>query len=234
MDSVESIRLATAGFAKLACRFRFEAVPKDITHLYLPGLSETMHASCGLLDLVASMWHSNPALVILANGNNNETSGGKKTAKETGWPGLGWYVMELAKRGVSLGKIFPTEPAFHTRSEASELVRTAKEIGAKRIGILSVPYHWEKFAISLVGAMHEHDYWAGFWFVKSEVPTWHMMIEGSQGQRYNSFLTESGKYVQSFIDYVLKGQVNDTWKRAYGASPEKALEYLDRRDAGLL
>jgi hypothetical protein len=224
-----------AGYAQLVCRLRTERAPDDLPALYLPGLSEGMIASCDLYGLISEyvLQASKPDTLVYYNGNLANDNSTGKSALETGWPGRECYEEELLKRAIPSDLLIPTDPARNTRQECDEFVASAKKLGTTSGGIVSVPYHWEKLLICVIGSMMKYNHVMKIWFMLPKSVNWHLPMVGSQGARKDiRFIDEAGIYIKTFFQYVANGRGDGgkLWIQSWGCSPAQALSYLDWRD----
>lgn len=218
-----------SGYAQLVCRLRMEDtfLPQHFQGIYLPGLSEGMISSCDLFGVIRAHHTPETGCRVIYNGDL------ASNAINHGWKGAEWYESCLLNRGVDLDCHILTAPARNTRQECDELVATAKDHGITSVGVVFVPYHWEKLLVCLVGAMAKHDYRLKVWFLRPRHVRWEEKMDGSQGSRKDiAFLEEAGVYIETFFKYLANGRKEDgtLWKSAWGAPIKETLEYLNWRD----
>lgn len=188
--------------------------------VYIHGLSEGMVKSADLFQIAKDLYVYSEAKVIAFNGSDGEGAGQIKTPGEA-WPGKKWYIKELGK-AITPENLIPTGPGYHTRSETDELVKTAQERKWKRVGILTVAYHYPRSFICLIQSMKAIGYWLEAYPMPPATTDWWLPMKGSQGKEdtcsFDETMRESIKVLDS---YIAKG---------FGCTFQELFTYLHDRD----
>lgn len=184
---------------------------KTMDSVYIHGLSEGMIKSGDIFSVACGLY-ADRIEVITFNGSNGEGAGQVKTPGEA-WPGKDWYIKKLSQYIVINDglqrkdlELIPTRPAFHTRDETDALVELAQEKEWKKVGILTVAYHYPRSFICLIQSMKAIGYWFEAYPTPPESTDWWLPMKGSQGRENTYSFAETMKESIKVIDtYVAKG-----------------------------
>jgi hypothetical protein len=117
--------------------------------------------------------------------------------------------------------ILTTGPIKHSKDEAVQTVRLAKEHGFKTVGSISVAYHSGRTLPYTLAAMKEENYFVSFHALPPPCTDWWSPVLGSQG------LTTIPQ-ARSIIDDALK--IEEHIKKGFAASFAEILYYLLNRE----
>lgn len=153
------------------------------------------------------------------------------TSPMSGYPGFESWQQELKKNGVPEDKLEPVPPypedtdILHTFIEAGSLARHAREKSYKTIILIASPFQQTRaFMAAVTAAMREYPKLQLYSNPAKAMP-WQEEVVHSQGE------------VQDTRAGLIKGEMERIQKyRAKGdlASVAEVLDYLNRRDKGLL
>jgi hypothetical protein len=195
--------------------------PTEIMNaVYIHGLSEGMVRAADIFQIAKDLYAHSEIKVIAFNGSDGEGAGQIKKPREA-WPGKKWYIEEL--RGAIMPEdLIPTGPGYHTRGETDELVKIAKKRKWKRVGILTVAYHYPRSFICLIQSMKTIGYWFEAYPIPPATTNWWLPMKGSQGKEdtcsFNETMKESIKVLDS---YIAKG---------FGCTFQELFDYLRNRE----
>lgn len=181
--------------------------------LYIHGLSEGMVRSANIFDR-ASKYFETHHLPIAFNGSDGEQFSHNENGDDrhpvgknpgVGWPGKNWYVEELSSMGVNRSLLLPTGPGYNTRHEIIQLVDFAKAHAWKRIGIMTVAWHYPLVFTMLVDEMQKVNHFIAAYALPPKETDWYYRMKGSQGLEDTHPLMESVKYFPRVLGYQDKG-----------------------------
>ena len=186
--------------------------------LYIPGLTRGMLESPNVLGHAAKLYKKGWGTTISFNGGDGRAFGG--TTPGEVWPGKGHYAMELAELGVPKEHLVPTGPGLHTGEEMRELVLTAKLHGWKRIGMVTIPYHYPRAFCFLVEWMEKHGHHVDVFALCPPVTNWYAFIGASQGKGTTTPADAAYDDAAKLLVQIEKG---------WAAPPNHVLNYLASR-----
>lgn len=204
--------------AQLAMMLGSDWPKNPLDAVYIHGLSHGMLEAPEIFELAARLYHEGKAPFIAFNGSDGSPFG--QNAPGVAWPGMEYYVAELTKRGVPAELLVPTGPGFHTRGEVDEMIITAKQREWKRIGIITVPYHYPRVLCYLPEPMKVHGWRPDCFALNPPSTDWYLPMSGSQGN--GTTTSEDAAYDDAV---KLLAQIEKGW-----ASPlDEVLAYLKSR-----
>lgn len=204
--------------AQLAMMLSSDWPKGPLDAVFFHALSKGMIEAPNLCDFTAQLYHDGTAPVIAINGGDGSPFG--EVAPGKSWPGMDYYVAELTSRGVPSEKLIPTGSAPHTREEANQLIITAKEHGWKRIGIVTVPYHYPRVFCYLPEPFRVHGWQPDMFALTAPSTDWYLPMGASQGKGMttseDAALDDAGKVL---------AQIEKGW----AAPLDQVFEYLRSR-----
>lgn len=185
----------------------------QLDFLYIHGLSKGMERSSLILHKAAhlSNFYNLPIAFNGSDGeqfsHNEDDDDNKPVGKNPGqgWPGKDWYIEELTSWGVDRSLLLPTGPGYHTRHEVIQLVQFAKEHEWKRVGIMSVVWHYPLVFTMLVDVMQKADHFIAAYAMPPEITDWYYPIKGSKGIEDTYPLRETINYAPRVLRYQDNG-----------------------------
>lgn len=200
---------------------------KTMDAVYIHGLSEGMIESGDIFSVACGLYADGVTNVVAFNGSDGEGAGQIKTPGEA-WLGKNYYIEKLSKYLlISDGlqrrdlELIPTRPGFHTRDETDALVELAQEKEWKKVGILTVAYHYPRSFICLIQSMRAVGYWFEAYPTPPETTNWWLPMKGSQGKEDTHSFAETIKESNKVINtYIAKG---------FGCTFSELFYYLQNR-----
>ncbi len=187
--------------------------------VYLHGLSVGMIESGDIFNIAGRLFSTGKTKNIIFNGSDGEGAGQIKTPGEA-WPGKSWYIKELSKC-IPTKNLIPTRPGFHSRDETDALVELAQEKEWKKVGILTVAYHYPRSFICLIQGMKAKGYWFEAYPIPPKKTDWWLPMFGSQGKEFTTSFDETMKESIKVLDsYIPKG---------FGCTFSELFHYLQNR-----
>ena len=189
----------------------------------LHGLTMGMYESGLLFDRAADVAQNYAEHFAVVGGDGRKAGG--QIPRES-WIGSDAVIEQLVRRGVEKDQIIITGPIEHSKHEAVEILKMARERRFKRVGSISVAYHGIRMLPYMVAAMKEsaaagEPYWIDYRMVSFSTDWWHPML-GSQGAMMSTpFL--------SAMDDALK--IEQHIKSGFAASFEEVAYYLCNRES---
>lgn len=212
----KKVSIAQIMIAFMTMSDRPQCVDLGIIH----GLSEGMYRAASLLDHAVNLYLSNVVNLLAIVGGDGSAMP-PNTEPRSAWVGQEWLLQELNKRSIDASFILKTAPIRHSKDEAVQTIRLAKERGFKTIGSISVAYHSGRTLPYTLAAMKEESYFVSFHTLPPPCTDWWSPVLGSQG------LTTVPQ-ARSIIDDALK--IEEHIKKGFAAPFPEVLHYLLNRE----
>lgn len=204
--------------AQLAMMLSSDWPKKPLDALYIHGLSPGMLEAPDLFGHAVRVYNEGLASRIAFSGGDGSPTG--KHAPGTSWTGMDYYVAKLTRLGIPAEDLVPTAPTTNTREETNELIVTAKERGWKRIGIITIPYHYPRVFCYLPEPFRAHVWQPDVFALTAPSTDWYLPMGASQGN--GTTTPEEAAY-----DDAVK--LNEQIGKGWAAPLDEVFDYLRSR-----
>lgn len=176
----------------------------------------------GLFKLASDMYQDRKVRHVVVFNSDGRRHGGVVPGESN--PGMDYYIDQLEQRSVP-NILSPREPGYHTRTETDGFVEIAKEHGWRSAVVIAQPHQLLRIMLGTVTVMAKTGYWMEVYTAAPQSVQWLLVTRTNQGRQEETRIENAQRELLRIPDYQ---------KRGHLATLEELMDYLKKREAGLL